>query len=349
MPAEWERHDATWLAYPRLASDWPGKLSAARWAFVDFARKLSLRERVELIVEGPRQERRALSALRRAGAKMSQVRCHQLATDRSWLRDSGPTFVLQDETNLRAVCWGFNAWGRYADWQADQAIGTLIAARANAMAMEPSVLGRRVIMEGGAIDSNGNGSLLTTEECLLGTGRHARNPGLERDDIEAVLANALGTTNVLWLEGGIAGDDTGGHVDTVARFIGRNRVVVAVEPNHQDENHPPLAENVRRLNSMRDERGRQLEIAEVPMPRRLEFDGFRLPATYVNFFIANGTVLVPTFNDPSDRVALRVLEDCFPDREVCGIHSVDLVLGQGTLHCLAQQQPATKRRSSSGP
>lgn len=341
MPAEWEPHDCTWLAYPRLASDWPGKLWPVRWALVEFARKLAGSERVELIVQDPRERRLAMGALRRAGADTRQVRCHELPTDRSWLRDSGPTFVLHGD-RLRAVCWGFNAWGRYANWQADKRVAPFIAQQAKARPIEPRALGRRVIMEGGAIDSNGNGSILSTEQCLLAKGRHARNPGLTRDEIEAVLAQAVGATNVLWLTGGIAGDDTGGHVDTVARFAGPNLVAAAVETDRRDPNHRPLAENLKRLRSMRDERGRQIDIAELPMPERLDFDGWRLPASYANFYIANEAVLVPTFNDPSDRVALRVLEECFPGREVCGIHCVDLVLGQGTLHCLAQQQPASR-------
>ena len=338
MPAEWEPHEATWLAYPQLASDWPGKLSAARWAIVEFARKLTARERVEMVVRGAGQGRAALGALRRAGADTSKVRFHRLATDRSWLRDSGPTFVLRDGA-LGAVCWRFNAWRRYPNWQADEKVGRCIASLARARPSEPRHMGRRVIMEGGAIDSNGRGSILTTEQCLLGAGKHARNPGLGRDAIEAVLRQSVGATNILWLGEGIAGDDTGGHVDNVARFVGPRRVAAAVETDCRDENYSQLRENRKRLRSMRDERGHQIEVAELPMPRSLEFDGERLPASYANFYVANGTVLVPTFNDPNDRLALRVLEQCFPDREVCGVHCVDMILGQGALHCLAQHQP----------
>ncbi len=338
MPAEWEPHDGTWLAYPKLSSDWPGKVTAVRWAVAELARKLARRERVHLLVDSRFEQRRALSVLRRAGVDLSRVQCHKCATDRSWLRDSGPTFVHMDG-GLGAVCWGFNGWGRYPNWKSDRAVGEFVAHGAGATTVAPSYRGRTFVMEGGAIDSNGRGSVLSTKQCLLSQGPHARNPGVRLEDAERVLEACIGATNLLWLAGGIAGDDTGGHIDTVARFVGPNRVAAAVESDRHEENYPVLRENLSRLRSMRDERGQQLEIVELPMPRPVKFDRERLPATYANFYVANGAVLVPTFNDPNDRVAMRILEQCFPDREVCGIHSVDLVLGQGTLHCLAQPQP----------
>ncbi len=338
MPAEWEPHEATWLAYPHSRSDWPGKLSAVRWAFAEFVRLLSGRERVCLLVRDAREAERARSVLRRSGADPDHVELHLVSTDRSWLRDSGPTFVLRDG-RLHAVCWAFNAWGRYDNWQADRRVGRYIANSSAAGVLEPTANGRTVVMEGGAIESNGQGTILTTEQCLLGDRPRARNPGLSRNAIERVLRDCLGATNVLWLGSGIAGDDTGGHVDTLARFVGRNRVAAIVETDRRDENYAALQDNLRRLREMRDERGRTLEIVDLPMPRPLWFDGCRLPASYANFYVANGTVLVPTFNDSNDAAALRILRECFPDREVRGVHCVDIALGLGTLHCLAQQLP----------
>ncbi len=338
MPAEWEPHEATWLAYPHQSSDWPGKVSAVRWAMAEFVRKLQEQETVRLLVRDAKEARRALSLLGRAGARTSELEVHVCPTDRSWLRDSGPTFVLRG-SSLRAVCWQFNAWGRYSNWQLDARVGRSIARLANATIVEPRLAGRRIVLEGGAIDCNGRGTVLTTEECLLGQGRHARNAGLRREDLESVLGDALGATNVLWLGRGIAGDDTGGHVDTLARFVGPRTVAAAVEPDPVDENFEPLQDNLERLKAMHDQDGRSLEIVELPMPRPIHFEGWRVPATYANFYVANGRVLVPTFNDPSDGLAVGILQQCFPDREVCGIHCTDIALGAGALHCLAQQQP----------
>ena len=347
MPAEWEPHEATWLAYPHSGSDWPGKLSAVRWAFAEFARLLADHEPVRLLVRNERERERAHNILRRSGANLDRIALHLVPTDRSWLRDSGPTFVFRDG-QIHAVCWAFNGWGRYANWQADRKVGRYMATSSGAAILRPQANGRIVVMEGGSIESNGQGTILTTEQCLLGDGHHARNPGLSRNAIEGVLRDSIGATNVLWLGHGIAGDDTSGHVDTLARFVGRNRVAAIVETDSRDDNYGALQENLRRLRGMRDERGRALEIVELPMPRPLRFDGYRLPASYANFYVANGTVLVPTFNDTNDAAALGILRECFPDREVCGVHCVDIALGLGTLHCLAQQQPRAPERSGGG-
>lgn len=338
MPAEWEAHDATWLAWPRLQADWPGKLDAVRWAFAEFIRKLLEHEPVRLLVRDEREAALAISRVRRAGADPDGMEVHFCETDRSWLRDSGPTFVRRGG-GLEAVCWRFSGWGRYANWQRDARVGLRIAAIAGADPVSPTVGGRPLVLEGGSIESNGGGTLMTTEQCLLGEGGRARNPGLSRDDLEAALRTALGPSHFVWLGEGIAGDDTSGHIDTLARFVGPRTVAAIVETDPKDVNFGPLRENLRRLRRSTDERGRQLEVVELPMPRPLFFDGDRLPASYANFYIANGCVLVPTFNDPNDCVAIRVLGECFPGREVCGIHCLDVALGQGTLHCLAQQQP----------
>ena len=348
LPAEWEAHEATWLAYPHSSSDWPGKLSAVRWAMVEFIRRLQVRETVRLLVRDAVEARRAASAIRRGGGVPEAVETFSCPTDRSWLRDSGPTFVVRGRA-LAAVCWRFNAWGRYADWHLDRKVGRFVAKATGAEALVPKAGGREIVLEGGAIDGNGRGTVLTTEQCLLGGGSRARNPGLSRDDMEDVLRDGVGASNILWLGRGIAGDDTGGHVDTIARFVGPRTVAACVESNRKDDNYRPLRDNLTRLKGMRDQRGRQLEIAELPMPRPVYFDGCRLPASYANFYVANGCVLVPTFNDPSDALALRVLEECFPGREICGIHCVDLALGCGALHCLAQPQPRIARNVANLP
>lgn len=347
MPAEWEPHEATWLAYPHRADDWPGKLTAVRWTFVEFVRKLQQHESVRLLVRNSPEAERVRRIMRRGGAGPDLLDIHVRDTNRSWLRDSGPTFVLVGP-RLGAVCWRFNGWARYPDWQLDAQVGRFVAHVAGAQVFEPYTAGRRFTMEGGGIETNGRGTLLTTEQCLLSPGCHARNPGLSRDAVESVLRKVLGVQNILWLGRGIAGDDTSGHIDTVARFVGPRRVATIVESDSRDENYQPLRDNLRRLHGMRDEGGRALEIVELPTPRALHFEGWRLPASYANFYIANGTVLVPTFNDPNDRLALRVLEECFPNREVCGIHSVDLALGRGGLHCLAQHQPSGGRTAIAG-
>ena len=338
MPAEWEPHEATWIVYPRNARDWPGKLSAVCWVYAEIVRLLHRRETVCLVVQDDKAGEAARRLLRRAGVDDGRLRFMAQPTDRAWARDSGPTFVTDGERPA-AVCWRFNAWARYADWKRDAALGRAVAERAEALPLTPRAQGKTVVMEGGAIDVNGRGTLLAAEECLLAGGRQARNPGLDRDGIERVFARFLGARKVLWLDKGIAGDDTRGHIDDAARFVGPATVAAAVETNPADENYAPLKENLRRLRSMTDQDGRPLEIVELPMPRPLYFDGVRLPASYANFYVANGIVLAPTFNDPNDRAALRILAECFPGREVCGVHCVDMVWGFGAVHCAAQQQP----------
>ena len=340
MPAEWEPHDATWLAWPHNHRDWPGKFAAIGWVYVEMVRLLHRHERVFIVVEDARRQERARRQLERAGVDLSRVEFFRFSTDRSWLRDSAPTFVVYGE-NVAGVCWRFNAWARYGNWKHDRRLNRRIATAVDADVRAPKFGAKAVVLEGGAIDVNGLGTLLTTEECLL-TGARARNPGMTRDDYEKLFVEHLGARHVLWLGQGIAGDDTGGHVDDVARFVGPTTVVTAVEAQRRDENYRPLLDNLQRLQAMTDQDGRALEVVELPMPRPLYFDGRRLPASYANFYIANGTVLVPTFNDPNDRVAMSTIERMFPDREVCGIHAVDFVWGFGTIHCATQQQPRVR-------
>lgn len=338
MPAEWASRRATWLAWPARKSDWPGKFTPIRWVYTEIVRHLTRCERVRLLVAGPEAEAEARNALSRGGADLSRVDFHAWPTDRGWLRDSGPIFVTAPGGRLAVTDWHFNAWAKYDDWRLDDELPGKAASLLGLPSWRPEADGRRIVLEGGSIDANGEGLLLTTEECLL-SDVQARNPGLPRAELERILGAYLGVTKVLWLNRGIAGDDTHGHVDDLARFVGPRTVVTVVETNPADENYLPLQENLERLRGMTDTDGRPLEVVPLPMPEPVVFRRQRLPASYANFYIAADRVLVPTFNDPADRVALGVLAELFPGRSVVGIHSVDLVWGLGTLHCMTQQEP----------
>ncbi len=342
MPAEWDRHEATWLGWPHRLSDWPRKFAPIPWVYSEIVRRLAPGERVRILVRDAAHESSARRVLARAGVDTGQIDFLRFPTDRGWTRDFGPIFVRRDGANpdVAIARFRFNAWAKYPDFGNDDQIPDR-AARAFGLASFPILHGERpVVLEGGSIDVNGRGTLLTTEECLLDPVVQVRNPGLTRKDLEAVLRDALGATNVLWLGRGIAGDDTHGHVDDLARFVNPTTVVLAQENDATDPNHRPLAENRERLHGMRLENGSKLEVVPLPMPAPLVFDGMRLPASYANFYVSNAAVLVPTFNDPADRVALGTLAELFCDRPVVGIHAVDLVWGLGTIHCLTQQQPA---------
>ena len=338
MPAEWEPHEATWLAWPHNKSDWPGKFAPIPWAYGEIVRKLAPGELVRILVNSAAHEAQARRVLTKAGVDLDRIEFLRFPTNRGWTRDSGPIFVREGR-GLAIARFHFNAWAKYADWKKDDRIPQLAAQRLRLKAVEARANGQPVILEGGSIDVNGRGSLLTTEECLLHPTIQPRNPHLHRADIERVLGEALGATNVLWLGGGISGDDTHGHVDDMCRFVGPKTVVLCREDDPRDANYVPLADNRERLQGMRAEDGSKLEVVDLPMPAPLVFDGVRLPASYANFYVANAAVLVPTFNDPNDRVALGILAECFSDRPVVGIHAGDLVWGLGTLHCLTQQQP----------
>jgi agmatine deiminase len=349
MPAEWEPHAATWIAWPHHRADWPGKFAPIPWVFTEIVRHLSRVELVHIVVPGRTAQRRASDYLDAAGARLENLRFFEAATDRAWLRDSGPTFVVKEGAAAQTVDpvalidWNFNAWAKYDNYRRDNRLPAKMARWLGLPRLRPRVqIGDRwvpVVMEGGAIDVNGAGTLLATEECLL-SDVQARNPGVDRAGLEQVFAENLGIRKVLWLGRGIVGDDTHGHVDDLTRFVGPRTVITVVESRRDDPNHVPLAENLERLKTATDQDGHSLEVVEIPMPGPVTFEGERLPASYANFYIANGVVLVPTFNDPADRLALDTLARVFPGRTVIGIHSVDLVLGLGTLHCLTQQQPA---------
>ncbi len=350
MPAEWEPHEATWIAWPHNREDWPGKFSPIRWVYTEIVRHLSRVEQVRIVVHNNTARQRVADHLDAVGINLDSILFFTAATNRSWLRDTGPTFLVKDapssasDAAVALVDWKFNGWAKYPNHVLDNRLPRKIASRLPVRRFVPRVGDpntglRRIVMEGGAIDVNGRGTLLATEECLLSEVQ-ARNPDLDRSGLEQVFADYLAISHVIWLGRGIEGDDTHGHVDDIARFVAPQTVATVVEPRAGDPNHEPLEDNLHRLQNARDQDGQRLSLVTLPMPSPVVFDGQRLPASYANFYIANGIVLVPTFNDQADRIALNVLAELFPDRDVIGIHSVDLVLGLGTLHCLSQQQPA---------
>ncbi len=341
MPAEWEPHLATWIAWPHQRGDWPGKFEPIPWVYGEVVRYLSPGERVRILVQGEAHEKSARKVLKRAGVDESRVDFYRIKTDRGWTRDFCPIFVRDSDGEVAITNWKFNGWAKYDDHKLDDAVPDQLARKLRRRQWKPVVAGkkaRRVVLEGGSIDVNGRGTLLTTEECLLSPVQ-ARNPGMSREDLEQVLAEHLGIRKVLWLGDGIIGDDTHGHVDDLARFVDAHTVVVCVEDDPLDANFYKLRDNCARLEKMTDQDGHPLRVLPLPMPQPVVFDGQRLPASYANFYIGNSAVLVPTFNDPSDRRALSLLAELFPSRRVVGIHALDLVWGLGTLHCMTQQEP----------
>jgi len=337
MPAEWEPHAATWLAWPHYHADWPGKFEPIPWVYAEIIRNLARHERVELIVNDAAAERQVRKLLDRANALSANIRFHSWATNRGWMRDSGCIFV-KGNSELLATKFRFNAWAKYSNWRHDEKIGSLMANVAGVQEIRPLHRGARVVLEGGSIDVNGCGTILTTEECLLSKIQQ-RNSSMTRKDYEKLFADHLGASHTIWLGKGIHGDDTHGHVDDLTRFVAADTVVTMVENNLKDVNHKPLRDNLRRLQAARDQAGKALNIVELPMPGAVVFEKRRLPASYANFYIANGVVLVPVFNDANDRIALNTLAGLFPTREIVPIFSGDLVWGLGTMHCMTQQQP----------
>jgi agmatine deiminase len=328
MPAEWEPHEATWLAWPHERTDWPGKFAPIPWVYGDIIRRLAQVEKVRILVEDAATEKSARRVLAKCAVNGNAVEFIRHRTNRSWTRDSCPIFVRNRQGQVAITNWIFNGWAKYDNWRDDNRIPASLAKRLKMRQFEPGI-----VLEGGSIDGNGAGLLLTTEECLLSETVQVRNPGLSRADLEGYFADYLGIRRTIWLKRGIAGDDTHGHIDDLARFVDWNTVVTVVEDNQSEANYEPLRENLKLL------RATGLRVVPLPMPKPVYFDGQRLPASYANFYIANGLVLVPVFNDPQDRVALNTLAKLFPTREVTGIYSGDLVLGLGTLHCMTMQQP----------
>ena len=338
MPAEWAPHASTWIAWPHNPDDWPEKFEPIPWVYAEIVRHLSQVEDIHILANDETAEKHATKILLRAGANLARLHFHHWRTDRVWLRDSGPIFI-KNENQIALTNWKFNAWAKYDNWLNDDLVPQQVASLYGMAQFQPSVGTHRLVLEGGSIDVNGAGLLLTTEECLLGDVQQ-RNPGVSRAQLEQAFSNYLGIDQTIWLNRGCAGDDTHGHIDDIARFVGENTILAAVEHSTHDENHLPLAENLDRLRSARNLSGRPLEIIELPMPAPVVFEGQRLPASYANFYIANGLVLVPTFNDPNDRHALNTLARCFPDHKIVGIHCTDFIWGLGAIHCMTQQEPA---------
>ncbi len=352
MPAEWERHSSTLLAWPHNKADWPDKFAPIPWVYGEIIRCLTKVERVTLIVRNEKEKAQALDVCERSGADVKKIDFHIIPTNRIWMRDSGPIVVKDNglritdnkkksssvishlpSSNLILLDWKFNAWAKYANHKLDDKVPEALNEMWKLQRVQPVHKGRRVVLEGGSIDVNGKGALLTTEECLLDTKQQVRNPGFTRADYEEVFAKYLGISEVIWLGNGIVGDDTHGHVDDITRFVNANTIVSVVEHDKKDANYALLKDNLKRLAKTK------YTIVELPMPRPVIFEGQRLPASYANFLIANDLVLVPTFNDPADREALAILAGLFPKREIVGIHAVDLVWGLGTIHCMSQQIP----------
>lgn len=333
MPAEWESHEATWLAWPHEVTDWPGKFVPIPWVYGEIVRHLSRAEKVRILVENAAGEHKARSVLKKCGATLEAVEFFHIPTDRSWTRDFCPIFVRNRDGQRGMLNWRFHGWAKYGNWKHDDAVTERLAPKLDLPIWTPEVRGQHVVLEGGSIDVNGGGAILTTEECLLSP-IQARNPDLTREDIEQVFADYLGAPQTIWLRNGIAGDDTHGHVDDLARFTSPGTIVVASEPDPSEANYEPLRENLAIL----QERG-DMRVETLPMPEPVFFNGQRLPASYANFYIANEIVLAPTFNDANDRIALNKLAELFPSRRIIGVAATDLVLGLGTLHCMTQQQP----------
>jgi len=342
MPAEWEPHRATWIAWPHHEPDWPGKLAAIPWVYAEIVRILASHEQVEILCHDEGVLGDAQTALDAHGVPASRVRCHVVPTDRVWLRDSAPSATLDEDGRVVLVNWAFNGWAKYDNWTRDADVGKAVSRVTGLERVEPRrPSGERIILEGGGIDVNGEGLMLVTEEWLL-SDVQVRNPGMSRAEYERVFADWLGVTRTIWLGEGCVGDDTHGHVDDVARFVSADTIVLAVEEDPHDDNHERSADNLKRLEHPARETHRPLRIVTLPFPRPVVMNGERLPASYANFYIANGVVIVPTFNDPNDRLALNTLASVIPARHVIGIHAVDLVWGLGTLHCLTQQEPAAR-------
>ena len=342
MPAEWAPHRATWLSWPHHEPDWPGKLGPIPWVYAEIVRTIAAHEPVEVLCQDEDVRGNAQDALDAHGVPRDRVRLHVVPTDRVWLRDSAPTGVVGPDGGVTLVNWAFNGWAKYDNFGQDLRIGAAMARITGLPLDQPrrSDSGGRLVLEGGGIEVNGEGVVLVTEEWLL-SDTQVRNPGFGRQDYEYAFATWLGAPQTIWLGEGCVGDDTHGHVDDIARFVGPDTIVLAVEPDPADQNHARSLDNKRRLELASGRSGvGPLRIVDLPYPRAVMMRGERLPASYANFYIGNGFVIVPTFNDPNDRVALTILAELFPTHSVVGIHAVDLVWGLGTLHCLTQQEPA---------
>ncbi len=337
MPAEWEKHEATWLGWPHNKEDWPGKFMPIPWVYAEIVKRISTNEKVRILIESKEHQQKAKSVLISSNVDLKNIEFFQFKTDRGWMRDSCPAFMKNKE-QAAAVGFKFNGWAKYQNYKKDTKLPEYISSKFDLLNFIPKYSGNQIVLEGGSIDINGKGTLITTEECLLDERTQTRNPGLTKKDYEEVFKNYLGITNVFWLNKGITGDDTHGHVDDLCRFVNEKTLVLDQEKNYTDENYKLLKENKERIESMRLEDGTKPEVIDLPMPEPVIFKGQRLPASYANYYISNAAVLVPTFNDPNDKIALGILSELITDRPVIGIHAVDLVWGLGTIHCLTHEQ-----------
>ena len=339
FPAEWENQQGILLCFPHNGNDWPGKYGAIQWALVEFIKKVTAVEEVVLVVADENLKEKVIGMLEIAEVNLKAVSFIIHKTNRSWMRDSGP-IIVKNGSKREALNFNFNGWAKYKNFQLDKFVPSKIAEALQLPLTQVTFNGKPVIVEGGAIETNGKGTLITSEECLMHPTIQVRNPNFTKADYEAVFKEYLGITNVIWLGNGIEGDDTHGHIDDLCRFVNENTVVTIVESDTKDSNYKPLQDNLKRLQNAKLEDGKPLKIIELPMPKRIVFEGLVLPASYANFLILNNCVLVPTFNDAKDRIALNILAECFPNREIIGINAIDLIWGFGTLHCLSQQIPS---------
>jgi agmatine deiminase len=342
LPAEWAPHEATWLAWPHNKDDWPGKFASIKWVYAEIVKYISHGEKVRILVQSKNHKVKAENVLKSVNADLSNIDYYIKKTDCGWLRDSSPFFIKEKKT-LTAIDFKFNGWAKYNNYKLDDKIPSYISNKFKFKKITAEYNGQQVILEGGAVDTNGKGTLIATEECLLDEKVQVRNPGFKKEDYEKIFHKYLGISNVIWLGKGIAGDDTHGHVDDLCRFVNHNTVVIVQEENNSDENYHLLNENKERLQNLTLPNRKKVNVIPLPMPLPQIFRSQRLPASYANFYISNYEVLVPTFNDPNDRIAIGILSELFPDRKVVGIHSVDLVWGLGTIHCLTHEQPEPGR------
>lgn len=338
FPAEWEKQQGILLCFPHNGKDWPGKYGAVQWAFVEFIKKVAAFEEVFLVVADENLKKKVQEMLETAHAELNRVSFIIHKTNRSWMRDSGP-IIVKNGASREALNFNFNGWAKYKNYKLDRLIPSRIASSLNIPLTSVLYKGKPVILEGGAIDVNGRGTLLTSEECLMHSDIQVRNPGFTKADYEAIFREFLGISHVIWLGDGITGDDTHGHIDDLCRFVNEDTIITVVESDPKDSNYAALQENLKRLQNSKLENGKAPKIVTLPMPGRLDFGGLRLPASYANFLILNHSVLVPVFNDLNDRLALNIIAECFPERKIIPISAIDLIWGFGTLHCLSQQVP----------
>jgi agmatine deiminase len=339
FPAEWENQQGILLCFPDNGNDWPGKYSAVQWAFIEFIKKVSLYEDVFLVVANEKLKGKVTEMAIQANINLNKISFILQKTNRSWMRDSGP-IIVKNNKEREALQFKFNGWAKYANHQLDKNVPKKVANTLNITITQVTYKGKPVVMEGGALEVNGKGTLITTEECLLHPTIQVRNQGFTKKDYEVVFKEYLGITNIIWLGNGVIGDDTHGHIDDLCRFVDENTVVTVIESDKKSANYKPLQDNLKILQNATLENGKKLNIVPLPMPKEIVFEDLSLPASYANFLILNKCVLVPTFNDVNDRIALNILSDCFPDREIIGINAIDLIWGFGTLHCLSQQIPS---------